>query len=348
MRTVIALVLPAACAAAFVGAPMPLATPRTATPIFMQAGDNNPLQGAAIAGAARAAAAVVEEVSKSVSSNGIEAPVATSSFVSMDSERAGLVDDEGLPLIYDKDAIQKYWKGQNGALQQRWLEFLGETVPFLTRVAGLLISGGTDALNENAASLAKDARVSIEKLGPTYVKMGQMMSVRPDVLPQEALNELTVLQDGVEGFDQSIAIAMVEKELGRPLTEVFEEFGSEAAAAASLAQVYRAKLRSTGEWVAVKVQRPGVQELVSKDLYVLRRAAEVYQGLVTRFAPQQRTDYVALLNEWAVGFYTGEHLLTHPAALCPPSLSPSCRFELTPTRPPLPLQSWISSTRAPI
>ena len=55
---------------------------------------------------------------------------------------------------------------------------------------------------------------------------------------------------------------------------------------------------------SAQVQRPGVQELVSKDLYVLRRAAEVYQGLVTRFAPQQRTDYVALLNEWAVGFYT--------------------------------------------
>ena len=81
---------------------------------------------------------------------------------------------------------------------------------------------------------------------------------------------------------------------------MFEEFGEEAAAAASLAQVYRAKLRSTGEWVAVKVQRPGVQALISKDLYVLRRAAEVYQGLVTRFAPQQRTDYTALLDERAV------------------------------------------------
>lgn len=57
-------------------------------------------------------------------------------------------------------------------------------MPFLTKVAGYLISGGTDALNENAAELAKDARISIEKLGPTYVKMGQMMSVRPDVLPQ--------------------------------------------------------------------------------------------------------------------------------------------------------------------
>ena len=246
----------------------------------------------------------MEEVSRSVSSKGIEAPEAQSSFVAMDSERAGLVDENGLPLVYDKAAIQKYWEGQGSALQQRWIEFLGESVPFLTKVAGLLISGGTDALNSNAGELARDARVSIEKLGPTYVKMGQMMSVRPDVLPQEALNELQVLQDGVEGFDSSIAREMVEKELGRPIEEVFDEFGEDPAAAASLAQVYRARLRETGELVAVKVQRPGVQELVSKDLYVLRRAAEVYQGLVTRFAPQQRTDYVALLNEWAVGFYT--------------------------------------------
>ena len=63
-------------------------------------------------------------------------------------------------------------------------------------------------------------------------------------------------------------------------------------------------LRASGDVVAVKVQRPAVLETVSKDLYVLRRAAEVYQGLVERFAPQQRTDYVALFNEWAVGFYT--------------------------------------------
>ena len=128
--------------------------------------------------------------------------------------------------------------------------------------------------------------------------------VRPDVLPQPALVELSKMQDGVEGFEQSIAIAMVEQELGRPLMEVFSEFADEPVAAASLAQVYRAVLRDGGDVVAVKVQRPGVQSLVSKDLYVLRRAAEVYQGLIKRFAPQQRTDYVALLNEWAVGFYT--------------------------------------------
>ena len=67
---------------------------------------------------------------------GVQAPDTERTFVSMDSARAGLVDDEGLPLVYDKAAIQKYWEGQGGALQQRWVEFLGITVPFLTRVAG--------------------------------------------------------------------------------------------------------------------------------------------------------------------------------------------------------------------
>jgi predicted unusual protein kinase regulating ubiquinone biosynthesis (AarF/ABC1/UbiB family) len=247
---------------------------------------------------------VLEEVAKSVNSEGVEAPEALSNFVSVDLSREGLVDDDGLPLVYDKAAIQAYWEKQGLALQQRWLEFLGVAVPFFTRLAGLLIRGGTDALQEEAASLAQDAREGIEKLGPTYIKMGQMLSVRPDVLPKEALAELVKLQDGVAGFETSVATAMIERELGRPVDEVFDEFGAEPAAAASLAQVYRARLRSTGEYVAVKVQRPGVQELVSKDLYVLRRAAEVYQGLMTRFAPQQRTDYVALLNQWAVGFYS--------------------------------------------
>lgn len=86
---------------------------------------------------------------------------------------------------------------------------------------------------------------------------------------------------------------MLEEELGRPIEEVFEDFPAEPVAAASLAQVYRAKLRGSGDIVAVKVQRPRILETVSKDLYVLRRAAEVYQGLIDRFAPQQARDCAA-------------------------------------------------------
>ena len=143
----------------------------------------------------------------------------------------------------------------------------------------------------------------IEKLGPTYIKAGQMMSVRPDVLPQAALDELAILQDAVKPFETA-SRSHDRARAGGPLGEFFDEISEQPVAAASLAQVYRARLAGTDTYVAVKVQRPQILSTVSKDLYVLRRAAEVYQGLIERFAPQQRTDYVALLNEWAVGFYT--------------------------------------------
>lgn len=132
-----------------------------------------------------------------------------------------------------------------------------------------------------------------------------MMSVRPDVLPQPTLDELTKLQDSVVPFDTKVAVEQIEKELGGPLGQFFTSISEEPVAAASLAQVYLATLNDgNNTQVAVKVQRPSVLGTVSKDLYVLRRAAEVFQGLVERFAPQQRTNYVALLNEWAIGFYT--------------------------------------------
>jgi len=215
--------------------------------------------------------------------------------------------------VYDKTAIQRYWDKQGGALQRRWGEFLSLSVPVLTKVATLAITGGSAELSKNDRVLARDARIIIEKLGPTYIKAGQMMSVRPDVLPQAALDELAVLQDSVKPFETSVAIETIESELGGPLADFFDEISESPVAAASLAQVYRAKLKGKDEYVAVKVQRPKILDTVSKDLYVLRRAAEVYQGLIERFAPQQRTDYVGLLNEWAVGFYTELDFLNEAA-----------------------------------
>ena len=126
------------------------------------------------------------------------------------------IDEDGLPLVYDKAAIQAFWANQGGALQKRWGEFIGLSVPFLTRVATLSITGGAEELSRNDRSLARDARIIIEKLGPTYIKAGQMMSVRPDVLPQAALDELAILQDAVKPFETSVAIDTIERELGGP------------------------------------------------------------------------------------------------------------------------------------
>ena len=267
-------------------------------------------KGAKGASGAVASAAVIATaaVSSAVATKQLEAPSVSKSFISMDKkgEKKDVPIDDltGLPLIYDKESIEQYWKKEKNALNKRWAEFVRLSAPFLTRMTTIFISEGAEGISKNGGSLATQARKIIQQLGPTFVKAGQMMSVRPDVLPDEALVELAILQDSVEAFDTKIAIEVIERELGGPMGDFFSSISEEPVAAASLAQVYKATLASNNKTVAVKVQRPSVLQQVSKDLYVLRRAAEVYQGLIDRFAPQQRTNYVALLNEFAVGFYT--------------------------------------------
>lgn len=278
-------------------------------------------------GAVSAAAMATAAVNAAVSMKTLQAPSTDKSYISLDSGSKPAVDTEGLPLVYDKDLIEKYWKKERGALNQRWSYFVGKAVPFLTRLVTLFISEGE--INErHIPSLSRQARLDLQDLGPTFIKAGQMMSVRPDVLPQATLDELTKLQDSVVPFDTKIAVQQIEAELGGPLGQFFTSISEEPVAAASLAQVYLATLNDGKDTrVAVKVQRPHVLSVVSKDLYVLRRAAEVFQvrswssrltiflselcltsmshqGLVDRFAPQQKTNYVDLLNEWSIGFYT--------------------------------------------
>jgi len=117
------------------------------------------------------------------------------------------------------------------------------------------------------------------------------------------MKELARLQDNIETFSNEEARAVIEKEMGKPVDEMFSEFSENPIAAASLAQVYRAKLRETGQEVAVKVQRPGALSTVSKDLYVLRRLADVVQPLIRRFTADE-TDYIALTETFAEGLYT--------------------------------------------
>eukprot|EP00522_Entomoneis_paludosa_P005106 CAMPEP_0172473424 /NCGR_PEP_ID=MMETSP1065-20121228/68845_1 /TAXON_ID=265537 /ORGANISM="Amphiprora paludosa, Strain CCMP125" /LENGTH=882 /DNA_ID=CAMNT_0013231599 /DNA_START=212 /DNA_END=2860 /DNA_ORIENTATION=+ len=250
-----------------------------------------------------AAAVAAAAVNAAVSMKQLEAPDVAKSYIAMDRNTTA-IDEDGLPLAYDKDLIEAYWSKERGALNRRWGVFVGKAVPFLTKLTTLFIRDGKIAEKEIPA-LSRKAREELQDLGPTFIKAGQMMSVRPDVLPQSTLDELTKLQDSVVPFDTATAVEVIERELGGPLGQFFTSISEEPVAAASLAQVYRATLNDGKDTpVAIKVQRPDVLGTVSKDLYVLRRAAEVFQGLFERFAPQQRTNYVALLNEWAIGFYT--------------------------------------------
>jgi ubiquinone biosynthesis protein len=111
-------------------------------------------------------------------------------------------------------------------------------------------------------------RLALEELGPIFVKFGQALSTRRDLLPPDIADELEKLQDRVPPFPGAEARAIVERAYGRPVTEVFEQFDETPLAAASIAQVHAAKLRS-GEDVVVKVIRPGVREKIERDLAVM-------------------------------------------------------------------------------
>jgi predicted unusual protein kinase regulating ubiquinone biosynthesis (AarF/ABC1/UbiB family) len=110
----------------------------------------------------------------------------------------------------------------------------------------------------------------LAQLGPTFIKIGQTLSTRPDIVPLEYTKELTRLQDQVPSFPQPVAWSIIEEELGASPETIFASIDQEPLAAASLGQVYRARLK-TGEKVAVKVQRPNLPEIVNLDLAILRQ-----------------------------------------------------------------------------
>jgi len=130
-------------------------------------------------------------------------------------------------------------------------------------------------------------RLALEELGPIFVKFGQALSTRRDLIPPDIADELEKLQDRVPPFPGAEARAIVERAYGRPVTEVFEQFDETPLAAASIAQVHVASLRS-GEDVVVKVIRPGVREKIERDLevmYVIARLARDYAREGHRLRP---------------------------------------------------------------
>ncbi len=120
-------------------------------------------------------------------------------------------------------------------------------------------------------------------LGPTFIKMGQALSTRPDLIPWEYLEELGKLQDGVPPFSPEEAIALIESELGNSIYTIYRDFEPVPLAAASLGQVHKARLH-TGEEVVVKVQRPGLEKLFNLDFQVLHRLV----NFANRFLPWTR------------------------------------------------------------
>ncbi|MCT2585422.1 ABC1 kinase family protein [Actinophytocola gossypii] len=135
-----------------------------------------------------------------------------------------------------------------------------------------LVGRRSDAGGARQAVLARSLRRALEDGGVTFVKLGQVLSTRPDLLPPVFVDELSLLQDQVAPADPEAVERLLTEEYGRPVGEVFAEFDREPLAAASIAQVYRARLHS-GEDVVVKVRRPGVEKVVERDLDIVLRVA---------------------------------------------------------------------------
>jgi ubiquinone biosynthesis protein len=132
--------------------------------------------------------------------------------------------------------------------------------------------GRVDADNDAKFSIGERLRLSLEELGPTFVKLGQIISTRPDILPSEVISELEKLQDAVPPFSFADVKSLIESEFDDKLENIFKEFNETPLAAASIAQVHLARLYS-GKKVVVKVQRPGIERNIDLDLKILEDLA---------------------------------------------------------------------------
>jgi predicted unusual protein kinase regulating ubiquinone biosynthesis (AarF/ABC1/UbiB family) len=157
----------------------------------------------------------------------------------------------------------------------------------------------SDRLSRHGARL----RERLLRLGPTFIKTGQMLATRADLLPVEFLRELAELHDQVPPFSDREAFEIVEAAIRRPLGAVFSEISDGPVAAASLGQVYRARLRSSGQVVAVKVRRPALARHVALDMRVMERLAGWAEALERRsdrfdWLKWMRGDWVASVHEF--------------------------------------------------
>lgn len=170
---------------------------------------------------------------------------------------------------YDAGAIAQYYRHR--PWKSFWRAFR-VIVTFLSFFIGLKLDGWRNLQEKAKLKRAEQLRETLTRLGPTFIKVGQALSTRPDLIRKDFLDELVKLQDQLPPFPTEIAFGIIERELDRSIDEIFSQIAPKPVAAASLGQVYQAHLYS-GEEVAVKVQRPDLLPTITLDLYLMRWAA---------------------------------------------------------------------------
>ncbi|XP_019054902.1 PREDICTED: uncharacterized aarF domain-containing protein kinase At1g79600, chloroplastic isoform X2 [Nelumbo nucifera] len=198
--------------------------------------------------------------------------------------------------VYSPELLaQKYGSRPIKALR-RTLEILVSLGTFAFK---LLLDERNGQLERNKRMRAAELKRIFTRLGATFVKVGQGLSTRPDICPPEYLEELSELQDALPTFPNEEAFSCIEKELGMPLESIYSFISPSPIAAASLGQVYKAQLNYSGQVVAVKVQRPGIEEAIGLDFYLIRGLG----FLINKYVDIISSDVVALVDEFACRVY---------------------------------------------
>lgn len=210
-----------------------------------------------------------------------------------------------LPRAYDADGLNNYWSIRPVSTAKRFGKIMYELVPLAgAYIKDFKLQTPTDKETTEAKqmALAERLREALTNLGPAFVKAGQQLSIRPDLVPPVVLKELQKLCDAVRPIPDEIALNLIRDELGEQDLEVlFQDI--RLVASASLGQVYKATLRENGHEVAIKVQRPDMKLHFSLDLFLLQNVGIVVDAFTAAFT-NQPPFHKALYESFASGSYS--------------------------------------------